>query len=391
VAELFAGLDRASFAASLSTRLRRAGIPVRLDATQRLLAGMRLRRPATRTDLYWLARITLVTRVDDLAAFDRVFATLFGDALAAGTVSGPTSARAGASTPIPAGRLEPSGMGHRAGVPWQTRVIVAATEPDGDATTPWPLRLPSDLVGLAEEPFEALTDRQLAALGAWLESTTRSWPRHRTRRFATAQPGSRIDLRASLARARRTGWEPAQLVTAGPRRRLRRVVMLCDVSQSMQAQAVAYLHLMRALVRAYDGEVFAFSTTLTRLTATLRTMAPPLAMAAATDLVADRLGGTRIATNLSAVLASRHRETLRGAVVVIASDGWDSDPPDALAAAMIRLRRRAFRVVWINPRAGAVDFEPRVGGLAAALPYCDALLPAATFADLRQVLVQLPR
>jgi uncharacterized protein len=391
VAELFAGLDRASFAASLSARLRGAGVPVRLDATQRLLAGMRLRRPTTRADLYWLARVTLVTRVDDLAAFDRVFAALFGDVLPAvstSTLGATTNARADA--PMPAGRLEPSGVAHRAGVPWRTRAI-AATEPDGEATTPWPLRLPSDLVGLAEEPFEALDDRQLAALGAWLESTARSWPRRRSRRLATGQPGSRIDLRASLARARRTGWEPAQLVSAGPRRRMRRVVMLCDVSQSMRAQAVAYLHLMRALVRAYDGEVFAFSTTLTRLTATLRTMTAPLAMAAASEQVADRLGGTRIASNLSAVLASRHRETLRGAVVVIASDGWDSDRPDALAAAMIRVRRRAFRVVWINPRAGAVDFEPRVGGLAAALPYCDALLPAATFADLRQVLVQLPR
>ena len=89
----------------------------------------------------------------------------------------------------------------------------------------------------------------------------------------------------------------------------------------------------------------------------------------------DRFGGTRIATNLRALLTSHHADAVRGAVVVIGSDGWDSDPPDELAAAMARLSRRAYRMVWLNPRAGAPGFDPRVGGMAAALPYCDRMLP----------------
>jgi uncharacterized protein len=134
-----------------------------------------------------------------------------------------------------------------------------------------------------------------------------------------------------------------------------------------------------------DAEAFAFATTLTRLTPALRQTSARAAIAQATDAVTDRFGGTRIAANLTALLDSHHGNTLRGAVVIVASDGWDSDPPDRLAAAMARLGRRAYRILWLNPRACAPGFAPRVAAMAAALPFCDAMLPAATFADLTGV------
>jgi uncharacterized protein with von Willebrand factor type A (vWA) domain len=140
----------------------------------------------------------------------------------------------------------------------------------------------------------------------------------------------------------------------------------------MQAQLPAYLLLMRALAEVADAETFAFATRLTRVTGT----APE---------VQDGLGGTKIASAVRA-LVRHHGERLRGAVVIIASDGWDSDPPEELAAAMARVHRRAHRVVWLNPRAGSDGFAPTVAGMAAALPHCDDLLPAATFRDLRAAL-----
>jgi uncharacterized protein with von Willebrand factor type A (vWA) domain len=169
----------------------------------------------------------------------------------------------------------------------------------------------------------------------------------------------------------------------------RRVVMLCDVSQSMQAHAPAYLHMMRALALAADAEVFAFATSLTRLTAVLGHTSAAAAIEQATEKVTDRFGGTRIATNVQALLSSHHGGATRGAIVLVGSDGWDSDPPEAMAAAMARLRRRAHRVIWMNPRASAPGFEPRVAGMAAALPYCDELLPADTFRSLRHVIGQI--
>jgi hypothetical protein len=179
------------------------------------------------------------------------------------------------------------------------------------------------------------------------------------------------------------------VVRQRPVRRPRRVVLLCDVSESMRAQATAYLHLMRAFATVAEAEVFAFSTTLTRLTPALRQTGARQAIAQATAAVTDRFGGTRIATNLTALLDSHHGNALRGAVAIIASDGWDSDPPSKLDTAMTRLRRRAYGIVWLNPRAGAPGFTPTVAAMAAALPHCDRLLPAATFADLTAAAHQL--
>jgi uncharacterized protein len=105
--------------------------------------------------------------------------------------------------------------------------------------------------------------------------------------------------------------------------------------------------------------------------------------------VLDRFGGTRIATNIQALLSSHHGGSVRGAVVIVASDGWDSDSPEQLGAAMARLKRRAYRVIWMNPRAAAPGFEPRVATMAAALPYCDRHLPADTFRSLARVIAEI--
>ena len=153
----------------------------------------------------------------------------------------------------------------------------------------------------------------------------------------------------------------------------------------MQSYSAAYLHLMRAFARTGRAETFAFSTSLTRLTPALVHRSAGTALELAEERVVDRYGGTHLAGSLRDLLASRHGSTLRGGVLIIASDGWDSDPPEELRAVMARLARRARRVVWLNPRAGVPGFEPLVGSMAAALPFCDAFLPAHTVAALPDV------
>lgn len=162
--------------------------------------------------------------------------------------------------------------------------------------------------------------------------------------------------------------------------------MLCDVSQSMEPYATAYLHLMRTLARSGRAETFAFSTSLTRLTAVLQHRSAQEAIDQASARVVDRFGGTRIATNLRGLMASRHGNNLRGAIAVIASDGWDTDPAEDLERAMARLHRRAHRTIWLNPRAGFPGFAPRVASMRAALPSCDAFLPAHTVRTLIEAL-----
>jgi uncharacterized protein len=372
------GVDRAAFAAALLDRLRTAGVATGLSSAEAFADGLRAIRPDSRSQLYWTARITLVRRHGDLAAFEAVFDAVFADAVLA---VDPSARRRGigsdteddvfaaARTPVDSGPAD-------TGLPWATPPRIAATHEPTDAEHSMPERLPSGRAGLDEIPFDQLDPRQLALLGEWFSDALREWPTRRSRRLAVHHHGSRIALRDTIARSRRSGWEPLELVRARPVRRPRPVVLLCDVSQSMQPYAATYLHLMRATVLATGAEVFAFSTTLTRLTSVLAHRSAETAIDHATSQVTDRFGGTRIASSLRTLLRSHHGGSVRGAIVAIASDGWDSDEPGALAREMALLRRRAHHVVWLNPRAAAPGFQPLVGSMAAALPHCDQMLSA---------------
>ncbi|WP_199240598.1 vWA domain-containing protein [Kribbella orskensis] len=372
----------------MSQRLRGAGIAVDLTATETFSRSLAVLPPIDRGRLYWLSRITLVRDERDLAAYDAVFAAVFADAVLPVDPNArrqPRSTAAGASdvnVKVPAtGSAEQDG----AGLPWVTLPSVTGSAAETDLALGIPERLPSRLTGLLDTPFDELDPAELAAVGAWLEEARNHWPTRRSRRLVRRTSGRRIDLRATLATARRTGWEPSELVRKGQLDKPRRLVMVCDVSQSMQAFTRTYLHLMRAATVSADAEVFAFATTLTRLTAVLAHHDVSIAMQQATNLVADRFGGTRIAGNLRTLLRSRHGTALRGAVVIIASDGWDSDDPEQLRRVMARLYRRAYRVIWMNPRAAAPGYQPLAGGMAAARPYCDELLPGHTLRALENV------
>jgi uncharacterized protein len=392
---LFVGVDRAALAAALGARLRAGGVPVTLTGVEAFTHALSVCPPTDRDRLYWLARTTLVRDRSHLAAFDAVFVAVFDDAdvVADSLVrrAPPGTADDDQLVPVPAADADDTEEG--GGLPWATLPMAVEQREDGGGADDRfvPERLPSDLVAIAATPFERLDPAALARLGAWLETAFRDWPRRRTRRAVRHPSGPRIDPRQTIARSRRTGWEPIELVRRRRVERPRRLLVVCDVSQSMQAHASAYLHLMRAAVQATDAEVFAFATSLTRLTPILAHREVDVAMRLASAAVDDRFGGTRIATNLRALLASRHGHDTRGAIVVIASDGWDADPPEALAAAMARLRRRAHRVVWLNPRAGAPGYEPSVAAMAAALPFVDDLLPAATLQDLIEAIERIAR
>ncbi len=381
---LLRGIDRAAFAVAFAARLRRAGLPTGITETGDLVSALEASPPTSRTALYWTARIALVRRHADLAIFERVFATVFDDSpplpLSRSAVP-PKPRDDSVHVAVPGTGDESTAPGQ--GLPWATLPSVVGAEDDADDTgVDLPELRPSALAALAGQPFEELDEAQTAALGEALREALTHWPRRRGRRHRPDPTGRRVALRPTVARARRTGWEAITVIRERPVPRPRRVVMLCDVSESMRAQAAAYLQLMRAFTTVADAEVFAFATRLTRLTVPLRHTSPREAIDQAGAAVDDRFGGTRIAANITALLDSHHGNSVRGGVVIIASDGWDSDPPDRMAAAMARLRRRAYRILWLNPRAGASGFAPKVGAMAAALPFCDALLPAATFADL---------
>lgn len=380
---LLRGVDRAAFAVAFVSRLRRAGLSAGLTEADDLVRALEVTSAGSREQIYWTARITLVRRQADLPAFERVFAAVFDEAapLPLSRGAAPAVRRDDdRQLPLPAANPRGSASG---GLPWATLPPpIEAREESGEDESVVPELRPSALAALAERPFEELDAAQLEALAGVLAAELRRWPRRRSRRHAIDPRGHRIALRHTIAQSRRTAFEPLTVVHERAVRRPRRAVLLCDVSGSMRAQTAAYLHLMRAFTTVTQAEVFAFATTLTRLTPALRDPSTRAAIEHASQTVTDRFGGTRIASNLGALLDSHHGNTLRGALVLIASDGWDSDPPERMTAVMTRLQRRAHRVIWLNPRAGVHGFTPEVAGMSAALPFCDLMLPAATFGDL---------
>jgi hypothetical protein len=355
-----------------------------IDTLSRALA---VDPPRSRSRLYWQCRICLVTRASDLPVFDRVFDAVFGAVLGADP-----QARRGRRTPGPsrpedryaaapgADHAAPTTEEQGGGARWLTVPAVVAVDEQSPAPggSTVPDLLPSALAGDARTPLPRLDPDRLADLERWFGEALATWPARRSRRTVPVRGGHPVALRETMARARRSGWETVVLTGRRSRRRPRRLVMICDVSRSMRGFAVAYLCLMRAATTVTQAEAYAFSTRLTRLTPALRAGSAADALRAAAEEVGDVFGGTRIASSLGELLRSHRGHELRGAVVLLASDGWDSDEPDELRTAMARLHRRAHRVIWLNPRAAAPGYRPVARGMAAALPYCDVLLPAHT-------------
>jgi len=387
VGTLIGAVDRAAFVTAFGQRLRHSGVPVNLTALTAFSDALAAGHPSRVPQLYWLARVTLVQRQQDLAAFDRVFDAVFAEALLAVD----PHARRGGGEPQGADDDawhsvggEPAGDVAGGDLPWHTLPrSVAGEEQEGGRVLPE--LMPSAVTRIADVPLDQLDPDELRLLGRWLEESAYRWPTRRSRRTQVRTSGGPVALRATLAASRRTGWEPMLLQHHHAVRRPVTITLVTDVSQSMQSHSTAYLHLMRVFARTRRAETFAFSTALTRLTPALVHRSAEEAVALAEERVVDRFGGTHLASSLRELLASRHGNTVRGGVLVIASDGWDSDDPADLAAVLARLARRARRVVWLNPRAAAPGFEPRVGSMAAALPYCDAFLPAHTLRALPEV------
>ncbi|WP_422742636.1 vWA domain-containing protein [Mycobacterium sp. WMMD1722] len=389
---LLRGVDLAAFAVALVARLRGGAVVVSASGPAAFVDALRELAPRTTSELYWAARLTLVDRAQDLASFDAVFAAVFADAVLA---VDPVTRGRSSLEPVVSSQAVRGGQGPVLdvdGLPWATRPATICAADESETGVALPDLLPSRIVARADEPFDRFDPEDLRLLGQWLERASATWPQRPTLRREQHRHGKRVDLRRTIRDSRRTGWEAVLLARSRPRRHERRIVLVCDVSRSMQPYATVYLHLMRAAVLRRGRvrpEVFAFSTQLTRLTAVLAHRTAEVALARANAVVVDRYGGTHLAESIGALLSGPHGAALRGAVVVIASDGWDSSAPEALDQALARLRRRAERLVWLNPRAAQPGYQPLAASMATALPYCDAFLPAHSLAALQEVFAVL--
>ena len=409
--------DLALIAARLGAELRYAGVPADPGRCERFARAVPLARPATRYELYLCALATFASRPEQIETVQRVFGDLFGG------VGGPRASQPGPQAPDlpgppprqapddllaeaaraaqghpaqPPGTTPPGADGadgaadpgrHGAGSPAEAAEPGVADQPE----TARPV-LASRAERLSGTDFAELTPAELQDLAGLMSELTLAVPLRRTRREHPSARGRRTDLRSTLRHARRTGGHPLRLARRAPALRPRQLIVLCDISGSMEPYARAMLQLLYCAAGGADAEVFTFATRLTRLTGALAHMPPEQALQRAGQAAPDWLGGTRIGASLKEFNDTVGRPGLaRGAVLVIISDGWDTGEPAVLRREMQRLSRVAHRIIWVNPRTKSEQYRPLAGGMAAAWPYCDAVLSAHSLHALHELTAALAR
>ncbi|MEX1169744.1 MAG: VWA domain-containing protein [Chloroflexota bacterium] len=241
---------------------------------------------------------------------------------------------------------------------------------------------------LRHREFDRMTPAELREAERLVDALIPNLERRRTRRYELHSHGRRLAPRAMFRRNLGTG---GQLLTWVWRRQIREprsLVVLCDISGSMERHSRLLLRFIQALSAASEvrTESFVFGTRLTRVTRLLRDRDRDRALARVADSVNDWAGGTRIGDSFRTFNQRWARRSLRtSGVVIVVSDGWDRGDPSLVASETARLRRNCHRLVWLNPLAGTPGYQPLAGGMRAAYPYIDDFLPAGTVASLERL------
>ena len=359
--------DICSLAARFGMALRAAGLEVPVGSMITFVAALGCVGVDTRAKVYWSGRAALVHRAEDFDTYDTVF-TRFWEGI------------------DPLGLLPP---------PPVEEVTLAFDDlegegGDGDSGDD------SDTIAVRYSRYELLRDRdfadctadELAELANLMSQLRLGGVMRRSRRLQSVRvPRGRPDLRRTVRRALQAGGEPITRSFRQPGEQPRRLVLLLDVSGSMESYARALLRFVHAAVVARRRvEAFTLGTRLTRLTRELSTRDPDAAFDRAAGAVQDWSGGTRLGESIGVFCDLWGvRGMARGAVVVILSDGWDRGEPAAMSESMARLRRVAHKVVWVNPLKATPGYAPLAQGMAAALPFVDEFVEGHSLASLEEL------
>ena len=241
---------------------------------------------------------------------------------------------------------------------------------------------------LRQKDFARFTSQEVSQAKAIMGQMTWDLGSRRTRRWAFGQGrGQQLDLRSTLRQTLRYGGEALELAHRRRKVRRRPLVLLCDVSGSMERYTRMLLHFIHALVGELERvETFLFATRLTRVTPQFQYRDIDRAVNQVSQAVPDWSGGTRIGENLKRFNFRWARRVLgRGAVVLIISDGWDTGEPTLLSEEMERLQRASYRIIWLNPLLGMEEYQPLTQGMQVALPFVDDFLPVHNLASLEEL------
>ena len=328
-------IDLPGLATALGQRLRAAGVPVTPERSARFARALALVAPQRRSDLYWTARPVFVSSQAQLPTFDRVFAAVFDPALEPDEERGdpytPTLSGSQSSErpPDPRARSVPGERENERSGGMRGTSSEPSSDEEEEREIEVPLAMASEEERLGKKRFEELEPDELERIRRMMSELELAAPRRLSRRRRRARRGEQLDLRRTLRDSLRTGGDPMTLARRRRRTRPRRLVLICDISGSMEPYARAYLHLMTSAVASgAPAEAFVFATRLTRLTRALGGRNPELAIQRAAEAAPDWSSGTRIGEALRTFNDNYGRRGMaRGAVVVILSDGWERADP----------------------------------------------------------------
>jgi len=370
-------------------RLRVAGMPVGSGQILGLVEAIDAIGVERREDVYSAAKATLVTRPEQIARFNAEFMRFWTDLV---DQRPPMFSEAVVDDVETVGMPEQTkrkdkgeqGQGVKGGEVDKTVLAVEGTDEIDDIGETEEYEIPPDDVlifssseALRKKDFSQFSAEELAEARRLIESMDWRLATRRTRRRQRAINGAYIDYRATLRGAMKHGGVPLDLKWRERRERMRPLVLICDISGSMDRYSRLLLRFVHALEHGLDSvEVFVFGTRLTRITRELRKKNVDQAIADVVASVDDWSGGTRIGESIKKFNYKWSRRVLRsGATVVVISDGWDRGDPQLLGAEMARLQRSCRRVIWLNPLLGAPGYQPLTQGIRASLPYVDHFLP----------------
>ena len=324
-----------------------------------------------RDHVYWAGRSTLIHRPEDLGVYDRAFAVYWeqrGGGSGTEQVEEPLLITLAVDDGSDDGSDDPDDAGERNDDP-MLQLRFSATEV------------------LRNKDFAAYSDDELHLAEALMSTLRLAGPPRQSFRMRRSRRGPNPDIRATIRGSLRSGGEPIERRWRDPGERMRRLVLLLDISGSMEPYARGMLRFVHAAVAGRQRvEAFALGTRLTRVTRELSSRDPDRALELATSRVLDWSGGTRLGDCLRTFNDDWGvRGMARNAIVVVLSDGWDRGDPEQLGEQMERLHRVTFRTIWVNPLKVTPGYAPLARGMAAALPHVDAFVEGHSIAAMEEL------
>jgi uncharacterized protein with von Willebrand factor type A (vWA) domain len=354
--------------------LREAGLHVTPAEAIEATRVLELVDLGDRDELRHALRSVLTTRPEDFELFEEMFDRFWSSESGAQPQSRRGSHAARPEQPRPISR--------RHAAPSVTRWLRA--EPETLDDEPLTVSRESDIERLHVKDFATFAPNELDEIRRVAARLARRMAARPSRRWRPAARGNRIDLRQLMRRSLKTGGDVAELAFRERRVRKTKLVLLCDVSGSMDLYSRFLLQFLYALQNCFARvETFVFSTRLSRVTEQLRRRPYGLALRQLATGVDDWSGGTRIGECLAAFASGWPRIVDRRTVIVVLSDGWDAGDPGLVGSALASIRERAGRVVWLNPLLGSPTYRPETRGMAAALPHLDVFAPVHNLDSLR--------